>query len=188
MALPRNPSGCDSADADVKAQLEKSADAPNLTVNSESSENPGTKLETKFEEKSASVNSGAAGKQKKDQVQITEIESHLKVKSEYILDKPHSILSPVQRTPIQPETDLSLLNNPQKANRHKKNVKAMHKRTRDEQGFDVGKACRAIILGKECPYGEKCRYNHDMKEILANREDDITELKDVGCPVFNLKG
>jgi hypothetical protein len=188
MALQETSDKAASADADMKPELMPNVDGP--------TEKSGTKLESKIEEKSATAagracvaNSASDQQPQKDKVRVPEIESHLKVKSEYILDKAHSILSPVQRAPPPDEKDLSALNNPQKENRHKKNVRAMHKRKkRDMQGNDVEKACRSIILGKECPYGDKCRYNHDIKEIIANREDDIAELKDMGCPMYNLTG
>ena len=181
--------------------LEKDSSDPKFTGNTalkadkevspkESIQKSGTNLQSQHEstDEAPTVDFNPPEVIEKNAVAVDDSEYHLKVKSEYVLSEPHSVLSPIQRAPPPTEKEIAAMKNPQKENRHKKNVKAMHKRNRDEHGNDIGKACRATVLGKPCPYGDKCRYNHDMKEILANRENDIAELKDIGCPMFNIRG
>ena len=43
------------------------------------------------------------------------------------------------------------------------------------------------MIGKPCPFGSECKYSHDLKEMLALREDDIKEVEG-GCPRFQKFG
>jgi tRNA-dihydrouridine synthase 3 len=121
----------------------------------------------------------------------------LKVKSQYILSAPHpSLTQPsIMSTSSNNATTKNDIddnkstnaNQKQKENRHKKNIKNLNKRSRDDyDGF--GKVCKALVSGKVCPFGpDKCKFNHDIKEMLNLRQSDIKEVVD-GCPHYNLRG
>ena len=49
------------------------------------------------------------------------------------------------------------------------------------------KICKSTLLGKTCPYGDSCKYEHDVMSLLASREDDIDTVVD-GCPHYNMRG
>ena len=62
------------------------------------------------------------------------------------------------------------------------------KRPRDAKIDSGDKACMMTMRGEVCPYGpEKCRYSHDLKLMLANREPDLVCIKG-GCPRFKNRG
>jgi hypothetical protein len=42
------------------------------------------------------------------------------------------------------------------------------KRPRDARGSD-GKLCSNVLMGKECPYGEQCRFDHDTLTWLKTK-------------------
>mmetsp|Transcript_640 Transcript_640/g.1473 ORF Transcript_640/g.1473 Transcript_640/m.1473 type:complete len:769 (+) Transcript_640:66-2372(+) len=83
-------------------------------------------------------------------------------------------------------------------NKRNRNRGQNKKRPRDAQIDNSQKACLAVIRGEVCPFetaDRKCRYNHDLKEMLADRPPDICHvvggavwLKEEGCPVWNAKG
>jgi hypothetical protein len=55
------------------------------------------------------------------------------------------------------------------------------KRPRDVRTNDIDRACQSIIRGETCPYqlsSGGCKYNHDLKGMLANRPGDIHEGDD----------
>lgn len=41
-----------------------------------------------------------------------------------------------------------------------------------------------MAKGKECQFGDKCKYNHDIASYFANREPDISPM----CPVYEAHG
>ncbi|KAL3914090.1 MAG: hypothetical protein SGPRY_007744 [Prymnesium sp.] len=47
-----------------------------------------------------------------------------------------------------------------------------------------GKLCMAFLNGRECSFGESCRFSHDLRSFLANKPADLGET----CPIFTLKG
>jgi tRNA-dihydrouridine synthase 3 len=96
----------------------------------------------------------------------------LKVKPEYILQERHPSLAP---PPLLVAEDTA-----------KKNTGQNKKRPRDAHTPDELKACLAMVRGDECKFAN-CRFSHDMKELLANRPDDIAEIT-TGCPRFNTHG
>lgn len=101
----------------------------------------------------------------------------LKVKKEYILDARPSSLPPL---PPEPE--------PEEDNRDRRRGKQKRKRRPRDARMDASeKLCLAIVRGDECPFGEKCKFSHDVKEYLVNRPDDISTVEG-GCPLFNLYG
>jgi|UPI000581AAB3 tRNA-dihydrouridine synthase 3 len=75
---------------------------------------------------------------------------------------------------------------PSESRRDKKFKK---KRPRDARIDSAAKVCLAIIRGESCPYGDGCRFSHDMKEFMASRPEDINN-KILGsvCPYIELYG
>jgi len=123
---------------------------------------------------------------------------NVRVKAEYILTKAHPTLAhqqpQPQRNPIADCTDQddgsrSHPNHKQQQNRSKQNAKKMRrKRPRDDKSSPLDKVCRSILEGTACPVGEdNCKYNHNLKELLRLRPDDIKEI-DAGCPFYDLTG
>ena len=134
----------------------------------------------------------------------------LVVKSEYILsERPSCLAAP---PPVEERTKPSGVsnndnrdnnnnderdNNNNDSKRSKKNKGQNKKRPRDNRIAFGDKVCLAIVRGQPCPFlntPKGCRYNHNLKEILANRPIDIRDgeggaawLKG-GCPFWNMKG
>lgn len=44
--------------------------------------------------------------------------------------------------------------------------------------------CRAIAQEKDCPFGNDCKYDHDIPAYFARREPDIGPM----CPVWDVHG
>ena len=106
------------------------------------------------------------------------------LKPEYVLTEQHPCLAPPE---VRQPTDKELEpNQKQRKNRHKKNVKNSFKRGREDTLSDM-KVCKQLMVGKPCPFGESCKYSHDMQEMISLREDDIAEVEG-GCPHFNQYG
>mmetsp|Transcript_27643 Transcript_27643/g.61466 ORF Transcript_27643/g.61466 Transcript_27643/m.61466 type:complete len:649 (+) Transcript_27643:89-2035(+) len=114
-------------------------------------------------------------------------EYSLKVKPEFILTERSSVLAPI---PVAEPAAVASTNKPEAAERKgvgkKKNRGQNRKRPRDPKTADADKLCNAVVRGEECPY-EKCRYSHNIKKALADRQPDITGVEG-GCPNFNLTG
>ncbi|KAL7538528.1 hypothetical protein ACHAXR_008618 [Thalassiosira sp. AJA248-18] len=127
----------------------------------------------------------------------------IKVKSEFVLsERPSCLTPPEPPTAAADEGNKDDRNdndgdNNQKSKRSKNNRGQNKKRPRDSKIAYAEKACLAVVRGESCPFQKSergCRYNHDLKEMMANRPPDITEgeggaawLKD-GCPFWNIKG
>lgn len=121
----------------------------------------------------------------------------VKVKPEYVLTEPPSCLAPI----TEPENnhnnriddrDKHKNNNKNKnqSKRSKNNRGQNKKRPRDFKTPLAEKACLAVVRGEPCPFlnSERgCRYNHDLKQMLADRPEDIKEIEG-GCPLFNIRG
>eukprot|EP00977_Amphora_coffeiformis_P002164 scaffold425_cov175-Amphora_coffeaeformis.AAC.23 len=99
----------------------------------------------------------------------------LKVKDEYIANSRPASLLPLPSEDSTPASD---------ENSGKKSKK---KRPRDARIEDGSKVCHRIVRGEECPFGDSCKFSHDVKEFLANRPPDIDEVEG-GCPIFHLHG
>ena len=118
-------------------------------------------------------------------------ETHsLKVRPEFVLAERSSVLAPFPAD--ESAVASASANEPgaaeQKARSKRKNRGQNKKRPRDAKTADADKLCNAIVRGEECPYGEeKCRYSHNIKQALADRQPDITEVEG-GCPNYNLTG
>ena len=75
-----------------------------------------------------------------------------------------------------------------KKNKRKKKNKINRKRPRDQRQSWAEKICLSVIKDETCPYGEKCRFSHDLAEFMKTRPSDITELDGGSCPLYNKFG
>lgn len=108
----------------------------------------------------------------------------VQVQSQYLPSERPSILSPFE----QPKPE------PQDTDKNKKGKKRGQnkKRPRDTKISTDQKACLQIIKGEACPF-ENCKYNHDLKEMMANRLPDLCDEEGVEwlkgeCPNWKLSG
>ena len=116
----------------------------------------------------------------------------VQLKAEYILDCRPSCWASIPDGIPNPTADSNSNDRESdrsggKGKRRKKKKGQNKKRARDEKIDDGVKLCRAVVEGKECTFGERCRYSHDVKAALADRLPDIAEVEG-GCPVYNLSG
>ena len=132
----------------------------------------------------------------------------LKVKGEFLLSERPSALAPIPQEaasggattaaaaaaaaadapPVPSEAAGKHSEQDKKGGSRKKRRGQNKKRPRDARIADSEKLCFRVVAGEECPYGaDKCRYSHDVKKALADRQPDITTVEG-GCPRFNLKG
>ena len=133
----------------------------------------------------------------------------LKVKGEFVLSERPSALAPIPQEaasggatttaaaaaaaaadapPVPSEAAGGHSEHDKKGGSRKKRRGQNKKRPRDARIADSEKLCFRVVAGEECPYGaDKCRYSHDVKKALADRQPDITTVEG-GCPRFNLKG
>lgn len=106
------------------------------------------------------------------------------IKPEFILAERSSSLPPLPDPPVSDQQDDREDNKRKNRNLKKQMSK---KRPRDARLPAEEKVCHSIIRGEKCPYGNKCRYNHDKKSVLENRPPDLTQVEG-GCPRYNTKG
>jgi len=132
----------------------------------------------------------------------------VKLKKEYILTERASSLPPLPPDDDDDDDDVEYKNNTNDNNRgggggggnrndnnnrrrggkKKKRERGMNKkRPRDAKIAPSHKMCIDIVRGKECPFGDDCKYSHDIKALLAVRPHDIVEVEG-GCPTYNLYG
>lgn len=119
----------------------------------------------------------------------------VKVKSEFVLDERPSCL--VKESDAAPSTTSSDSGDVNSKDNKKNNRGQNKKRPRDSKISYTDKVCLSVVRGESCPFEKSdkgCRYNHDLKEILANRPVDISEgeggadwLKDE-CPFWKKNG
>lgn len=95
------------------------------------------------------------------------------VKKEYVLEARAASLPPL---PDVVEDDRS----------NKNDSRKHRKRVRSKNAPASEKLCLAILRGSDCVYGDKCKFSHDMKAFMAEREPDL-EFEG-GCPNFKLFG
>ena len=118
----------------------------------------------------------------------------LKVKKDFVLDKRPPSLGDLPPEAV-PEDSANHNNNNNngggddrdrgggKKNRKKKNKK----RPRDPRTPNSEKVCLSVLRGDKCPYGDTCKFSHDLQEYLKTRPEDLTFLED-GCPNFRETG
>ena len=118
----------------------------------------------------------------------------VQVKSEFVLDTRPACL--VQEDPSSSENNKS--KEPSSEGDKKPGRGQNKKRPRDSKINDADKVCLAVVRGEPCPFENSergCRYNHNLKEMLATRPVDISEgeggaewLKSEGCPFWKKNG
>jgi tRNA-dihydrouridine synthase 3 len=113
----------------------------------------------------------------------------LKVKSEYILSERATSLPPL---PIvesgsggggDDDRDRHESGDSKKKKRRGQNKK----RPRDARQDNSEKICLALLRGEACPYGDGCKFSHDLKGYMSTRPSDIVEVEG-GCPTYNATG
>mmetsp|Transcript_13737 Transcript_13737/g.20842 ORF Transcript_13737/g.20842 Transcript_13737/m.20842 type:complete len:780 (-) Transcript_13737:1057-3396(-) len=174
-------------------------ETPNAKSNSNSNSSTGTKS-------NAGTDANTQTRQYKH-----EDENPLKLKPQFVLSSTHPSLTPLEEQQRQTRTTNVPTststegegeggeggdsrekhpNQKQKQNRHRKNKRELKKRSRESNNGNGGNnnICKAFMMGGEekCPFGDKCKYSHDLKEMLNTRVDDIKVID--SCPHFDLKG
>lgn len=124
------------------------------------------------------VTSSGNDRNNKDQFRV-------QVQSQYLTSVRPSILAP-----FEPKTDTPEDSNKNSSKNKKRGQNK--KRPRDTKISTDQKTCLQIIKGESCPF-ENCKYNHDLKEMMANRLPDLCEEEGVEwlrgeCPNWKLRG
>ena len=125
----------------------------------------------------------------------------VRVKPEYVpSERPACLARPADAPPRRDEGDdrgEGGTRGPPGGGNKRRNRGQNKKRPRDGKIASADKACLAVVRGQPCPYQNSpkgCKYNHDLKEMLANRPPDMFEgeggarwLKG-GCPFWEMNG
>jgi tRNA-dihydrouridine synthase 3 len=114
----------------------------------------------------------------------------LSVKKEYVLTKRASSLPPLE-PPKEIEAEEAGGGGDDRGNKSKWGKKGakQKKRPRDTRIEAGDKICLAIMRGQTCPFGDNCRFSHDIKEYIATRPPDIVpESGEGGCHIYNKFG
>jgi len=83
---------------------------------------------------------------------------------------------------LQPKLDATTGNsNPDQMSKKKKR-KFMEAKMKEDR------LCSGFIINNTCPFGDKCRYNHDISGYLARKEKDLTSYLTSYCPNFHTFG
>lgn len=109
----------------------------------------------------------------------------LKVKAEYIITGRAPSLGALPPEADEPQDDRDGDNNTKKKKKKRKGMNK--KRPRDKKQSFAEKICMSTIRDEICPYGEKCKFSHDLKAFMATRPADIKEVEG-GCPIYNSLG
>lgn len=99
----------------------------------------------------------------------------VRVKEEFLLPKPKLVPLP---PPQAQEGDEKEGKKAAADNKEKKGKK----RPRDARPQGMEKLCAKTRRGEECPFGENCRFSHDVASYLKTKEPDITTLT---CPEYS---
>lgn len=107
----------------------------------------------------------------------------VRVKNEFVLSERAPSLPPLRPDGEvgEPKDGGKHEDNRNKRNNNKK------KRPRDSRIESADKVCQAILRGDTCPFGQDCRFSHDLKAYLECRPPGITQVEG-GCPVYRLRG
>jgi len=140
----------------------------------------------------------------KDAIVVDTVEPSysVRVKAEYILSHPITTITisgadtnpAAEEAAVEAETvvlgkEKSSSNQNHNNNNNKCNKGNAKRRPRDAKIDSSFKLCHAIVQGRECSYGDTCKYSHDMKEMLAIRLPDINpEIPIPQCPIYQSKG
>ena len=114
----------------------------------------------------------------------------LPVKPEFILQGRAECLGPIPFVP-DGEGRRDDRDNNDSRSKKKKRKGRNKKRPRDAREDASQKVCMAVLRGDTCPFGDSCRFSHDLKGYMATRPTDIKELAEAmggKCPIFAAKG
>ena len=120
----------------------------------------------------------------------------LRVKPEFILQARAECLGPIkivaEETPGAAADDRDSRDDRDKRKKRNKKRRGLNKkRPRDVREEASEKVCMAVLRGATCPFGENCRFSHDLKGYMATRPSDITELVEAMggiCPAYKNSG
>jgi len=143
----------------------------------------------------SAVHPEIADKKTEDKESVPEDDPHsLKVKPIYVLSARAESLGPIKVEHIQEDPrpgDDRDIDNAGRRGKKKKRRGQNKKRPRDVRQDDSEKICMAIMRSAPCPYGDSCRFSHDLKGYMATRPTDIVELKEAmggACPNYKNNG
>jgi len=74
-----------------------------------------------------------------------------------------------------------------RSSRGNKKKQYKKKRPRDVRVSNSEKVCLAVIRGDKCPWGDTCKFSHDLPLFMKTRPEDLTSLPE-GCPTFAKHG
>lgn len=66
----------------------------------------------------------------------------------------------------------------------KKRGGTFKKRPLDAEEDPADRLCRPIAAGESCPFGDSCKFSHDMNDYMKRKEKDLGDK----CPVFDAVG
>ena len=81
-----------------------------------------------------------------------------------------------------PDDDKGETEHPEKR-RHRERGQNKHRKPYRPEAPKL-KMCAAIVDGRPCPYGDGCRFSHDLAAYMQERPDDLGET----CPIYTLRG
>jgi tRNA-dihydrouridine synthase 3 len=109
----------------------------------------------------------------------------LKVKSEFVLSERAPNLTPLEK--VEDTRGAKVDDRDRQSGKKRKKSKGQNKkRPRDARQDDSEKVCMSAIRGDKCPFGDGCKFSHDIKAYMATRPTDITQVD--GCPNYKLHG
>lgn len=117
-------------------------------------------------------------------------EYSLKVKAEFVAAKRPAVLGdlPPEEDPPKRIDDRDDPNNRRNKRWGRKNKKSK-KRPRDARQPNHEKVCLAVVKGHGCPYGDGCKFSHNLADYLKTRPEDIRASDfPERCPIFDETG
>ena len=116
----------------------------------------------------------------------------LKIKPEYVLSERAKSLGPIETVHVETEEDHVIDDRDrndggQRGRKKRRRVGRgqTKKRPRDARQDASQKICMAVLRNAPCPYGDSCRFSHDLNEYMKTRPADIEALKETTggtCP------
>jgi tRNA-dihydrouridine synthase 3 len=110
----------------------------------------------------------------------------LSLKKEFVLKERSPSLAPLE--PAKEEESRGGGGDGDGNSSSKRKKTKQKKRPRDARIEAGDKICLSIMRGKTCPFGDTCRFSHDIKEYIATRPADIVTETGEGCHIYNKFG
>ncbi|KAL1520509.1 hypothetical protein AB1Y20_022088 [Prymnesium parvum] len=101
------------------------------------------------------------------------------IKPQFILPTDHAAAAPSHRDPTP--HDAAPPEDPAAPRKRQRGMNKQRDVYRPEGGV---KLCMAVLDGRECSFGEGCRFSHDLRAYLAAKPADLGET----CPIYTLRG